>query len=94
MAGALNQAAGVIEKLIGHPFQWDAAVRTAVLIDKHPGALTDGEQLATLDTKALAARIGEIGQLAEPGEIWAVIIVHSGSACNSAGLCLSRSIAA
>lgn len=60
MAGALDQPARMIEKLIGYPFQGDAAVRAAVLVNKNLLSLTHGEQLPTLVAEAPAAGIRQL----------------------------------
>ena len=54
MGGALNQAVAVVEKLVGLPFQWDAAVRAAVLVGIHLAGAAHQQQVQVGANKAAA----------------------------------------
>lgn len=65
MGSTLDKPFRAIKKLVGHPLQRDAAMRTAVLKNGYLVALAHGEQRLTLVIQAFAARVGELIQAAQ-----------------------------
>ena len=55
MGGALDQAGAGVEKLVGLPFQRDAAMGAAVDIEVGNAVPAHGQQLAAVDFKTEAA---------------------------------------
>ena len=70
MIGALDHAAAAIEELVFHPFERNADMRAAVLVEIDFALLVDCKQLAIAQVKALAAILGNIGKGAETQLIW------------------------
>src|SRR5690606_24626964 len=82
MAGALDQPAGAVEKLVGHPFQGDPAVRAAVEVDKALLSLAYRKHLLAGYYKPLAAGIGELVDPAQgdgAGAGWQRVNGHAAS---------------
>lgn len=78
MAGALNQFAGAIEKLIGHPFKWNAAVGAPVDINIGARSLADHHQHFAVTGHAQAAGVIELVEPAQRhGKKIIVIICHA-----------------
>lgn len=65
MGGALDKAVAGVEKLVGLPFQADAAMRAAIEVDVDLAAATHGKEFAAFDLEAAAAVIGQFGACAK-----------------------------
>lgn len=65
MGGTLDEPFRAIEKLVLHPFQRNAAVRTAVFEHSYLVALAYGKKGLTLVHQALAAGIDQFIQTAQ-----------------------------
>ena len=65
MRGALDQPAGAVEKLVGHPFQRNAAVRASILVNEYIRTLTHSQNTAITVDEAFAARVGQFIQAAQ-----------------------------
>lgn len=65
MVGALDHAAAAIEKLVFYPFERNADVRTAVLVEVNLALLFDCKELASTDIEPFAASLGDISKGAE-----------------------------
>ena len=61
MGGALDQAGTGVEKLVGVPFQADAAMRAAIFIHIDLTFTAHGKQLLTVDLETTAAGIDQLG---------------------------------
>ncbi len=77
MRGALDQPAGAVEKLVGHPFQRNAAVRASIFVNEYIGTLAHYQNTICTVDKAFAARIGQLIQSAQrTGRSVLVVIGH------------------
>ncbi len=65
MVGALDHAAAVIEKLVFYPFERNADVRTAVLVEVNLALLFDCKKLASIQIETLAASFVDVSKGAE-----------------------------
>lgn len=65
MTGTLDQASGMVEELIRHPFKRDAAVRTAVVVGKHLLTLPYSKKTPSGQFETPAAGVGEFIQPAK-----------------------------
>ena len=75
MAGALDQSAGAVEKLMGHPFQRNAAMGAAIEIDIGPCSLTYHHQHLSVVMHRQAAGIRQLVESAQRGGE-KIIVVH------------------
>lgn len=62
MISALDHTAAAIEKLVFDPFQRNAEMRAAVLIEVNLGALFDCKEFAPRQIETLAASLGDISK--------------------------------
>lgn len=62
MVGTLDHATAAIEKLVFHPFERNADMWTAVLIEVNLILLFDRKELAFAQLKTLAASLGDISK--------------------------------
>jgi len=86
MAGALDQSAGAIEKLIRHPFKRNAAVGAPIDIDIGARSLADHHQHFAVAGDAKAAGVIELIEPAQRyGKKIIVIICHAVIISASAG---------
>jgi hypothetical protein len=86
MVGALNQSAGAIEKLIGHPFKRDATVGAAIDINIGARSLADHHQHFVVAGDTQAARVSKLIEPAQRyGKKIIVIICHALIISASAG---------
>ncbi len=65
MVGALDHAATAVEKLIFNPFERNADVRTAVLVEVNLALLFDCKELAFAQFKTLASSLRDVSKGAE-----------------------------
>lgn len=59
---ALDHTAATIKKLVFHPFECNADMRAAILVEINVALLFDRKELASSDIKTLAARLGDISR--------------------------------
>jgi len=62
VVGALDHAAAAIEKLVFDPFERNADVRTAILVEINLALLFDCKELAPFQIKPLAAGLGDVSK--------------------------------
>lgn len=65
MVGALDHAAAAVEKLIFNPFERNADMRAAVLVEVNLALLFDCKELAFAQFKTLATGLGNVNKRAE-----------------------------
>lgn len=65
MVGALDHSAAAIEELVFDPFERNAEVRAAVLIEINFALLFDAKQLASHQGETLAATLGDVSDVAQ-----------------------------
>lgn len=65
MIGALDHAAAAIEKLVCNPFEWNADMWAAILIEINFALLSNGEEFTPCQIKALAASFRDVSKGAE-----------------------------
>lgn len=75
MAGALDQSAGAVEKLMGHPLQRNAAMGAAIEIDIGPCSLTYHHQHLSVAMHRQAAGVRQVVESAQRGGE-KIIVVH------------------
>lgn len=60
MRSALDQACTAVQKLIGLPFQGNAAMRAAVFVDEHLALAAHGKQRMFAQLEAFAVGFGQV----------------------------------
>lgn len=62
MISALDHAAAAIEKLVFNPFEWNADMRAAILVEINFALLSNREEFASGQIKPLAASFGDVSK--------------------------------